>query len=146
MDLSKFKWPVIIILVVGIIWLGSSGGINFMVNQFTKAEPGVDANRDRSDEAWLTSIGGYLQKTFQYEEAYEVMSIACDRYGQNSSNYLFNQLRMARCLEKLGDYQGSYEILCYLRDSRASEFDDRIPIFDVLNGRAAKLKEVHELY
>ena len=103
MDLSGLKWPIIIAVVVGVIWLGTSGGVSFMVNNFTKAVPGENPGRDKTDEAGLTRIGGYLMMTFRYGWAIDVMETAMDRYP-DGANRVYNYYRTAKCYEKLDDY------------------------------------------
>jgi hypothetical protein len=68
MDLSGLKWPLIIVVVVAIGWLGSSGGINWMISQSTDAVPGADATQDARDEQRLTSVAGYLLTLWRYEK------------------------------------------------------------------------------
>ena len=145
MDLSGLKWPAIILVVVAVGWLASSGGVNYMVTSFTKAVPGQDAARDATDEAGLTKVGGYLMYLLRYEKALEVMNTAVARYGTQGKNYYYNQYRMAKCLEKLGRMQESYNILRDLTDIDATKYDERVPNADVLRARAAKLKEVNNL-
>ncbi len=145
MDLSGLKWPIIIVVILGIGWLMSSGGVNYMINSFTKATPGQDAERDKIDEAGLTRVGGYLLYLWRYEKAPDVMQTAVDRYGESGANYWYNMYRLAKCTERMGKYQNSYDILQYLIQNTASQYDDRVPENDNLSLRSAKLKEVHEL-
>ena len=145
MDLSGLKWPAIILAVVAVCWLGSSGGVNYMVSKYTKATPGQDAARDKTDEAGLTRVGGYLMFLSNYGKAAAVMDLAVQRYSTNGANYYYNQFRLARCLEKLGRMQESYNILSDLTDIDAKQYDDRIPNQDVLRTRASQLKEVNNL-
>jgi tetratricopeptide (TPR) repeat protein len=145
MDLSGLKWPLIILVVVAIGWLASSGGVNYMVTSFTKAAPGADAAKDATDEAGLSKVGGYLMYLLRYEKAAAVMDMAVQRYGTNGKNYYYNQYRIAKCLEKTGRMQESYNILNDLMNLDAKQYDDRIPNRDVLAARAAKLKEVNNL-
>ena len=145
MDLSGLKWPAIILVVVAVGWLASSGGVNYMVTNFTKSAPGADAAKDKTDEAGLTKVGGYLMYLLRYEKAAEVMNLSIARYGTNGKNYYYNQYRVAKCLEKQGHMQESYNILRDLTDIDARQYDDRIPNRDVLAARALKLKEVNNL-
>ena len=145
MDLSGLKWPAIILVVVAIGWLATSGGVNFMVDKCTKAAPGQDVARDKADEAGLTHVGGYLFVLLRYERAATVMNLAIQRYGTNGANYYYNLYRIAKCLEKMDRMQDSYNILRNLTDIDAKQFDDRIPNRDVLAARATKLKEVNNL-
>lgn len=145
MDLSRLKWPIIIIVVLGVGWLGSSAGVSYMVNKFTAAAPGQDAAQDKVDEAGLSRVGGYLLMTFRYAQAATVYQLAIDRYGTNGVNYWNNQYSLARCLEHMNRFQDSYNILQMLISNSAHNYDPRVPVDDNLRLRAAKLKEVHEL-
>ena len=144
MDLSGLKWPIILAVVIGGIWLLSSGGTNFMIKNFTKAQPGADPARDKTDEAGLSRIGGFLMKTFRYEKAFEVFDTAATRYP-NGANVLYNRYRMAKCAEKMEKYNLSVNILESLMAMDAHSIDDRVPPRDILRPRAEKLIEVHEL-
>jgi len=145
MDLSGLKWPLIIAVIVLIGWLMSSGGVNFMVNKFSAATPGNDIERDKTDEAGLSKVAGYLLFLWRYEKAAAVMELSMDRYGEVGANYWHNYYRLVKCYEKMKDYQRSYNILQELIAVNASQFDDRVPENDNLSLRATKLKEVHEL-
>lgn len=144
MDLSGLKWPLIIVVVGFVGWLGTSGGINWMVNNATKAQPGVDAERDVLDEATLTKVGGYLMMLWKYERAIEVMELALDRYP-NGKNAYYNYYRLVRCYERLGNNQHAYDILKDLMSMQAWEYDSRVPSQDGLAHNAQKLQELHEL-
>jgi len=139
MDLSGLKWPIIIVVVVGIGFLASSPGIDYMVTKFTTAVPGADPERDKIDE------GGYCMYLFQYEKAMTIMDMAIQRYGANGANYWFNRYRIVKCLEKAGRYQEAKDLLEELISSNAKELDKRVPNNDNLRQRAAKLTAVHEL-
>ena len=145
MDLSRLKWPLIILAVVGIGWLASSGGVNWMVTNYTRATPDQDVKRDITDEAGLTRVGGYLMCLFKYQKAEYVMNLALQRYGTNGKNHHYNRYRIAKCLEKQGRFQESYKILSELEAYNARQYDDRIPDAKVLRTRAAKLKAVNNL-
>ena len=90
MDLSGLKWPIIIVVVVGVGWLLSSGGTNYMYKNFTTAEVGADPARDKTDEAGLSRLGGFMLKTFRYEKAEEVFATAVSRYP-DGANVWYNQ-------------------------------------------------------
>lgn len=144
MDLSKLKWPIIIIVVVGGIWLISDGGINYMYNRFS-SDPGGDAKRAELNEAGLTKLSSWLMMTMRFGKAEQVLTTAVDMYpdGKNSR---FNLYRLARAKEKLGRWQESIDILQALMNENAHEtFDDRIPTNDELLLRKNKLLETHEL-
>jgi tetratricopeptide (TPR) repeat protein len=145
MDLSGLKWPLIIVVVVAIGWLLSSGGVNWMIGQATKSVPGQDAAQDAKDEARLSKIAGYCMVLWRYEKAAEVLDQCFDRYGSTGANYYHNMYRMVKCQEKLGQYQRAYNILQELLAANAWTIDSRVPNFDNLNLRAQKMREVHEL-
>lgn len=145
MDLSGLKWPLIIVVILGIGWLGSSGGVEWMIKQSTKAVPGADAAQDVKDEARLSKVAGYVMMLWRYEKAAEVMNTSFDRYGKTGANYWHNAYRMVKCQEKMGDYQAAYDILNELLAAQAWKIDPRVPDFDNLNLRASKLKELYEL-
>lgn len=145
MDLSGLKWPLIIGVVLFIGWLGTSGGVNWMVNNATKAQPGVDAKRDELDEATLTRVGGYLLYLWRYDRAREVMETAIARYGTAGKNYYYNYYRIVACYERVQRYQCAYNVLQELIAMQAWNYDARVPDLDNLSLRASKLKEVHEL-
>lgn len=145
MDLSGLKWPLIIVVVIFIGWLGTSGGINWMVNNATAATPGQDVERDTLDEATLTRVGGYVMMLWRYEKAAEVMETAIMRYGPAGKNYYYNYYRLVRCYERMQQYQKAYNVIQELIAMKAWEQDSRVPEFDNLNLNAQKLREVHEL-
>lgn len=145
MDLSGLKWPLIIVIVVAIGWLASSGGVNWMVKQATKATPGQDQAQDVKDEARLSKISGYLMILWRYERAAEVLNDCFARYGASGANYWHNKYRMVKCQEKMENYQQAYNILQELLAAQAWTYDKRVPDMDNLSLRASKLKEVHEL-
>lgn len=145
MDLSFLKWPLIILVIVGVAFLFTSPGVNFMVNRYTKATVGQDAQRDIKDEAGLSRIGGYLLYMWQYQRAYDTMQLAIDRYGSDGANYWYNLYRMARCLDRMERYRESYDMLQQLINANAHDIDDRVANNDNLRLRAAKLKEVQGL-
>lgn len=145
MDLSGLKWPAIIVVVVAIGWLLSSGGVNWMINNFTKATPGQDAAVDARDEAGLTRVGNYLLYLWKWEKAANVMETAIQRYGVQAPNYYINVYRLVKCYEKVDRNQDAYDMLQVLIAANAHEKDKRIPNNDNLTLRATKLKEVNEL-
>ncbi|MFP4502475.1 MAG: tetratricopeptide repeat protein [Candidatus Hydrogenedentota bacterium] len=145
MDLSGLKWPLVIVVLIAIAWLGSSGGVNWMISNATAATPGADAAQDEKDEARLTKIGGYLMMLWRYEKASQVFYTAMDRYGVEGENYYYNLYRLAKCEEKLDNYGGARNMLQKLIAQEAWTHDDRVPGFDNLNLRQQKLTELHEL-
>lgn len=144
MDLSKLKWPIIIIVVVGLGWLMTSPGVNFLFKKYTEAEVGADPEQDKRDEAGLTKLSGYLIKTFQYEKATEVIEKAIERYSDGEDSY-YNYYRLVKCYEKAERYQEASDILGMLIQWNSSEHDNRVPIDNNLKLRRTKLIEIHEL-
>lgn len=145
MDLSGLKWPLIVVVVVFLGWLCTTGGVNWMITKSTTAVVGQDAEQDMLDEARLTKLAGFVLWQFKYEKAGEIMMMAIDRYGENGPNFLYNQYRLVKCYEKVKNYQKAHDIIIALMNAEASQFDDRIPERDNLALRAEKLKETHEL-
>ena len=145
MDLSGLKWPLIIVVVVGIGWLASSGGVAWMESNFTKSTVGADPERDKLDEKGLSRLATYVIYLWKYEKAEELMNTAIDRYGETGENYWFNLYRISTCDERLGKWQEAADGLQFLIDNTASEKDSRIPENDNLSLKLGKLREVHEL-
>ncbi len=145
MDLSGLKWPLIIAVVVGIGWLATSGGVNWMYGKFTAASPGVDEQQDYKDEAGLTKLAGYTFHLWKWDATIDIINTSLDRYGEWGPNYWYNLERLATCYERTGDYQSSYNVLRELMAANAHEMDSRVGNFDNLNMRAAKLREMYEL-
>jgi len=144
MDLSKLKWPIVIAVVLGLGWLMTSPGIDYLHRKFTR-DPGDDLNKAEMNEAGLSRLGGFLLMTFRYEKAQAVLEDALDLYP-DGKNYYFNYFRLARVKENLGDYQAACDILKDLMDSKAHyNFDQRVPNNDVLSLRRNRLLETHEL-
>ena len=145
MDLSGLKWPLIIVIVCGLGWLLSSGGVAWMESNFTKSTPGADVERDKLDEAGLSRLATYVLYLWKYERAKGLMNEALDWYGENGANFWFNKYRISTCDERLGNWQEAADELQELIDNNASAKDDRIPENDNLSLKLAKLREVHEL-
>jgi len=144
MDLSGLKWPLIILVVLVVVWLASSGGVNWMVKNFSKATPGQDEARDATDEAGLSRVAGYLCLMLRWQKASDVLLLTMERYP-NGKNYWFNLFRLAKCYEKMERYQECYDILQELMAINASQFDPRVQENENMLLRASKLKELHEL-
>jgi len=144
MDLSGLKWPLIIVVVVFFGWLGTSGGVNWMVNNFTQATPGVDLTKDATDEAGLSKVATYLTYLWRYERAAGVLETMMERYP-HGAHYWYGMYRLSTCYERMGMYQEAYNLLNQLIDTTANSLDDRIPENDNLSLKAAKLRETHEL-
>lgn len=144
MDLSRLKWPLIIIVLVGGYWLLTDPGVRFLHGKFTEGQVGVDPKQDEFNEAGLSKLAGFLMLTFRYASAELVLKDAIDRYPEGK-NVLHNRYRLAKCVEKQGRYEECIELLAALRDMDAHQLDDRVPEVDVLNLRIDKLAETHEL-
>lgn len=144
MDVSKLIWALVIAAVVGGGWLLTSGGVNWQLTKYTEATPGEDADRDELDEAGLSKLGGFLLTTFRYEKAKEVYDLALDRYP-DGKNIWWNLYQLARCEERLENYQDAVNCLVILRDQDGDSHDERVPNRDNLELRIQKLVETHEL-
>jgi len=144
MDLSRFKWPIIIVVVGLLIWLTTDGGVSYMHKKLNNAQVGVDAKRDEMNEAAYSRLGGFLMATYRFKKAHEVFNDCLDRYpdGKNSQYILF---RIAKCEQKMGNVERAVRILENLRDTNAFEVDSRVSPPDVLELRITKLKELHEI-
>ncbi len=145
MDLSGFKWPLIIAALVGTGWLFTSGGVNWMYGRFTAAAPGVDVAQDLRDEAGLTKLAGYTYHIWKWRVCIDIIETSVERYGQNAPNYWFNMERLSTCYERVGDYQTAVNILDGLIQADAHQFDERVGNFDNLSLRVSKLREMYEL-
>lgn len=144
MNLSWLKWPIVGLVVLGAFWLVSSGGVNYMYNNFTRDTPGVDAAKDASNEAGLTRLGNFLLKTLRYDMAEKTLRTAVERYPQGANVYL-NYYRLVKLAEKRGDYREAVAILEDLIALDAHARDDRVPPNENLRMRADTLAEVHEM-
>jgi hypothetical protein len=144
MDLSRLKWPLIIIVVVGIGYLLSDGGVRYLRAKFTEGEVGVDPKQDEFNEAGLSKLAGFLMLTFRYASAEEVLLDAMERYPEGK-NVLHNEYRLAKCVEKQGRYKECVQRLVELRDMDAHQYDEDVPEHDILQHRIDNLVEVHEL-
>ena len=56
MDLSRLKWPLIIIVGVGAIWLLTDPGVKFLRNHFNQGEVGADPKKDYQDKVAEVSL------------------------------------------------------------------------------------------
>ena len=143
MDLSRLKWPLIIIVVGLLGWLLTEGGTNWMYGRFTQTAPGTDAKLDEVNEQGLSQLGGFLFKTFRYAKAAEVFEEQMKRFP-NGKNYMWTLFRMAKIDEKQGNPKEAVAKLQWLMQQKANEKDDRIPGKDMLQLRIDKLNEVNE--
>lgn len=144
MDLSRLKWPLIIGLVILAWWIISDPGVDFMRNQYLKGTPGENAEADVTNEAGLSRLGGFLLKTLRYQRANQVFMDALTLYPQGK-NALYNQYRLAKCKEKLGEIEESILLLRDLEEIDAHSIDNRVAESSNLKLRADKLMEQHEL-
>lgn len=148
MDMSKIIWPVIILAVAGLGWLGTSGGTSYLYKQYTKSTVGEDVDKDVKNEASLSKLAGFLMRTFQYKRAADYYQAAIEQFRTDKSvgkNYWMNIYNQARCYEKLDEYEKAADNLVYLRDMNGDGQDERVPDYDTLNLRLQKLVEVNQL-
>ena len=145
MDLSKVKWVVLVavLLVAGWILLTDSGKEAWF-NHYMKNTPGVDAAKDLKDEKGLSRLASLLIRTFRYEDAANVLDTTIKRYP-DGTQYYYNYYRLARCEEKLENYQAAADILLMIRDNHAGEIDGRIPNSKIIDYRLQQLIELHGL-
>lgn len=144
MDLSALKWVAVIVVVVGAGWLVTEGGANWVYSNATKSTPGVDGSKDKINEATLSRYGGYLLATFQYNKAKKFYSQAIKRFP-NGANYWNNNYQLARCEEKFENWQETVDILYYLWQQDAKQYDDRVPDRKILKPRIDKIVEMYTL-
>ncbi len=144
MDLSKLKWVFIAAIVIGGGWLVTEGGITWVYNNATEATPGTDPEKDKTDENTLSRYGGFLLTTFRYERAKKFYQAAIDRYP-DGDNLWWNYYQMARCEERLFNYQRAADILHMLWTENADQYDERVPDVATLQLRLDKLIEVNDL-
>lgn len=142
MDLTWLKWLVIILVVVGVGWLFTSGGVNYMEKKFS--QPASDDATAIANEAGLSKLGGFLLKTFRYDRARQVFEKSINMYP-DGANALYNYYRLVKCYEKLEQYRDAADTLAYLASVDAHDVDSRVPETSNLDLRRAKLVEVHEL-
>jgi len=145
MDLSWAKFPIIILVIGGLGWLVSSGGVNYMHKKFA-VEATEDEKQNEVNEAGLSRVAGFLMKTLRYEKGGKVLEDAIRLYP-NGKNALYNQYRLAKSLEKQANYEGAIFLLVGLveLDPDAYTYDDRIAPDDAIKLRVDKLRETHEL-
>ena len=145
MDLSRLKWPLIIIVGVGAIWLLTDPGVKFLRNHFNQGEVGPDPKKDEYNEAGLSKLAGFLMLTFRYKDAEQVLLEAMEKYPEGV-HYFHNKYRLAKCVEKQGRYDECVDILVELRDENAHQYDEQnVPEPDILQARIDKLIEMYEL-
>lgn len=144
MDLSRFKWPLIIIFVFLVGWLLTNPGVNFMHQRLVDRPVGESAEADKATEAGLTRLGWFLIRTFRYQKARQVLDDAIDLYP-NGENVLLNHYRLAKVEEKLGNYAEAVRLLRYLEDIDAHSHDPDVPESSNLKLRADKIMEMHDL-
>lgn len=145
MDLSGFKWPIIIAVVVALGWLFTSGGVNWMYAKFTAATPGVDVAQDTRDEAGLTKLASYTYHIWKWRPSINIIETSIKRYGPQAPNYWFNMERLSTCYERIGEYQTAVNIITEIMNADGHQYDNRVGNFDNLNLRVSKLKEMYEI-
>lgn len=145
MDLSGLKWPAIILVVAIVGWLLSSGGVNWMIGNFSKSTVGQDAKRDIRDEAGLSRVGGFLYSTWRWEKAAYVFDLARSRYSTTGKNYYYNTYRLARCYDRLKRYQETVNLYRELSGVEAHSIDRRVPYTDSIIKWTQELVEMHGL-
>ncbi len=144
MDLSKLKWVLIAAIVIGGGWLVTEGGVNWVYKKATEATPGTNPEKDKIDESTLSRYGGFLLTTFRYEKAKKFYQSAIDRYPDGDKLW-WNYYQMARCEEKLYNYQRAADILHMLWTENADQYDERVPDQATLKLRLDKLVEINDL-
>ncbi len=144
MDLSKLKWLVIILVVFVGGWLVTAGGVNYMFKRATSGTPGMDANKDKVNEATLTRYGGFLLSTFRYEQSKKFYNEAVQRFPAGANRY-WNRYQLARVHEKLDEEEESVVLLLGLWEDDANQYDHRVPNQDTLKLRIQKLIEVNQI-
>ena len=144
MDLTFLKWPIIILVIVGLGWFATSGGMNYIHKQCTKAQVGEDPAKDKRDEARLSRCGGFLLLSFRAQKADGFFKTAIDRYPQGA-NVWCNKYRMVKCAEKAKQYQRAVNILQGLMNANAHSIDSRVPENANLKLRMDKHKEMYGL-
>ena len=144
MDLSFFKWPVIIGVIVLVGWLASSGGVNYMYKNYASGVAGTDAKQDERNEAGLSRIGGYSLALFKYSQALGILDFTVQKYPRGK-NVWYNMYRMVRCAEKVEDYMKAKVLLEALINADAHTYDKRVPVTDNLKLQREKLVEMYDL-
>jgi len=144
MDLSRFKWPLILAAVFLLGWLLTNPGVSFVHQRLRDRPVGESAEADKATEAGLTRLGWFLIRTFRYKKAQEVLDDAIDLYPEGE-NVLLNYYRLAKVEEKLGNYVESVRILRYLEDIDAHSMNSDVPESSNLKLRADKIMELHDL-
>ena len=144
MDMTFLKWPIIIAIVVGVGWLLTEGGVNYMYDKFTTGSVGEDAERDAFNESGLSKLGWYSMMTYRYERAATIYELSVDRYP-DGANYWMAYYHLARAYERMERYQEAVDILAMLRNADADQYDERVPNVATLTLRIDKLVEVNLL-
>jgi hypothetical protein len=151
MDLSKVKWVVIIAVLAGGVWLFTGKGVDAVYDKATAALPGNDLGQDAVDEAMLSKWAGFLMATFQIEKAKHFYIAAIERYdGQGEQpqgkNYWYNVYQLARCHEKMGEWEDACRLLYECWKVDADKIDERVKDNDTIRLRMEKMIEMHELH
>jgi len=144
MDISKIVWPLVIVAVLGLGWLVTEGGVNYQFKKYNEGATGTDPEKDALQEKGLSKLAGFLMTTFRYQKAADTYNAAIDRFP-NGENVWWNSYQLARCQEKLKNFDEAVRLLVFIRDQDGDSHDERIPGFDNLNLRIQKLVETHEI-
>lgn len=144
MDLTWLKWLVIIALIFGIGWAVTDGGINYAYKKATSGEIGVNPDVDQTKETTLTRYAGFLLATFRYEKAKKFYTAAITNFPAGKNRY-WNRYQLARCEEKLKNWQNAADVLYQLHQVDANQYDHRVPNQATLKLRIEKLVQVHDL-
>lgn len=144
MDLSFLKWPIVILVIGSLGFLISSPGIEYVYGKATAGTVGADPEADTANEATLSRLAGLELATFRYKRASEIYDAALKRFP-NGKNSWHNWYQLARCFEKLEQFDKAVDILVMLRDENADKQDERVASPTQLDARIQKLVEVHEL-
>jgi len=151
MDLSRLKWPVIIVVVGGLSWLMTAGGNAWLENRLLSYEPGESAELDKANEQALSNLAGWYIRTFRHEKGIEILEETGERYP-NGKNYYHNLYRRSRAHEVLGDasadrtvqenqYGSALEILSFLINNNVHQLDERVPETSLLQHRYDAIAE-----
>jgi hypothetical protein len=144
MNLSWLKWVAIVAVVVGVGFIFTSAGTSFVYNRATGDTPGVNATTDKSHEAMLSKYAGFLMATFRYSDAKKFYMAAIQRYPAGANRY-WNRYQLARAHEKLDENKEAAELLLYLWEEDAIQYDARVANKNELKLRIEKLIEVNDL-
>lgn len=144
MDISKVLWVILGLIVVGAGFLMTNPGADWVYERNATAPAEEDGGSYKFREATLSRYGGFLLATFRYEKAKKFYTAAINNYPAGDNRY-WNRYQLARVEEKLKNWQNAVNLLYYLWEVDADQYDDRIPNQATLKARILQLVEVHEL-